>query len=195
MGICFYEVKAEYVAYLSSYEPRLFHNRKEGQSNERKYIGVVLQVNDFDYFAPLSSFKPKHECMRNGLDFIKIRKYAVINLNNMFPVPVSERSYVDFNRVNDQKYKALLIAEYRAIKPIQDKILKNASALYKHKLAHGNDSWLPKVKKTRRSIVRLKNETLSRPLPKEMLSQNFPISLWEFRTSNADRSSRDLSFC
>lgn len=36
------------------------------------------------YFAPLSSYKPKHEKMKNGLDFIKVGNYAVININNMF---------------------------------------------------------------------------------------------------------------
>lgn len=56
----------------------------------------VFQINDMEYFAPLSSFKPKHEKMKEGLDFIKILRYAVINLNNMFPVPYSERVYVNF---------------------------------------------------------------------------------------------------
>ena len=41
-----------------------------------------------DYFAPLSSFKEKHTRMPEAVDFIKIKRYAVINLNNMFPVPV-----------------------------------------------------------------------------------------------------------
>jgi len=86
-NIKFYEINATYIDYLKPYAPHLFHNRREGQVNERKYIGVVLQVRGNDYFAPLSSFKPKHQRMKEGLDFIKVRHYAVINLNNMFPVP------------------------------------------------------------------------------------------------------------
>ena len=31
---------------------------KKSQTNTRKYLGVVLRVNDMDYFAPLSSHKP-----------------------------------------------------------------------------------------------------------------------------------------
>ncbi len=39
------------------------------------------------YFAPLSSYKDKHKKMLETVDFIKIKDYAVINLNNMIPVP------------------------------------------------------------------------------------------------------------
>ena len=42
------------------------------------------------YFAPLSSYTPKHDKMKNGLDFIKIGNYAVININNMFPVHIPQ---------------------------------------------------------------------------------------------------------
>lgn len=139
-----YEVNAEYIDYLAACAPHLFHNRQEGQSHERKYIGVVLRVNEMDYFAPLSSFKPKHRLMKEGLDFIKIQRYAVINLNNMFPVPKHVCSYVDFNAVKDQRYRSLLLSEYRFIRSIQGKIRKNAAALYKHKLANGNGTSLSK---------------------------------------------------
>ncbi len=80
-----------------------------------------MQVNGLDYFVPLSSFKPKHERMKESMDFIKVLRYAVLNLNNMFPVPKTEREYVDFETVQDCKYKALLLAEYRYIKSIREK--------------------------------------------------------------------------
>ena len=137
-----YEINAGYVAYLSSYAPHLFQNRRSGQKNERKYIGVVLHINDFDYFAPLSSFKDKHRLMKEGLDFIKIKDYAVINLNNMFPVPPSEAKYVDIRGERDPHYRALLLAEYRYIKSIQEKIRKNAQNVYRIKQKDGESSAL-----------------------------------------------------
>ena len=143
-NIKFYEIQAAYVDYLAQYAPHLFRNRQEGQANERKYIGVVLRVGANDYFAPLSSFKAKHQRMKEGLDFIKIRRYGVINLNNMFPVPPGACSYVDFASVRDTKYRSLLLAEYRFVKSIQDKIRKNAAALYKHKLVNGDSTPLAK---------------------------------------------------
>ncbi len=143
-GIKLYEIDGDYITYLSAYEPHLFYNKREGQKNERKYIGIVFQINGFDYFAPLSSFKDKHKFMKESLDFIKIKDYAVVNLNNMFPVPESERKYVDIRAERDPHYRALLLAEYRYIKAIQDKIWKNAQNLYKIKLKDGNTSALAK---------------------------------------------------
>lgn len=143
-NIKIYEINPAYINYLVPYAPHLFHNSKKGQANERKYIGVVLQINGMDYFAPLSSFKPKHKTMKDGLDFIKIKNYAVINLNNMFPVPAGECSYVNIGSVKDPAYRALLLSEYRFIKSVQEKIRKNAAALYKHKIANGNETALAK---------------------------------------------------
>lgn len=142
--IKFYEINENYVNYLLIYEPQLFHNSQKGQANKRKYIGIVFQINNMDYFAPLSSFKTKHEKMKEGLDFIKVQNYAVINLNNMFPVPPNQRTYVDFNAIKDTKYKSLLLGEYRIIKSIESKIRKNAAILYRHKLENGNTTQLSK---------------------------------------------------
>ena len=52
-----YEINSDYVDYLVPSAPLLFHNKKPGQANERKYIGIVLSINGYNYFAPLSSFK------------------------------------------------------------------------------------------------------------------------------------------
>lgn len=130
-----YEVDNAYVDYLSSFEPRLFHKKQPGQRNERKYVGVVLTANGYNYFAPLSSFKEKHRRMCDALDFIKVRSLAVINLNNMFPVPDGLVYCVDFSSVQDTKYRALLQSEWRYIKSIQDDIVNKANALYKLKLS------------------------------------------------------------
>ena len=137
-----YEINAGYVDYLVPSAPHLFRNKQPGQHNERKYIGIVLRVNGLDYFAPLSSFKEKHRKMREGIDFMKVKDYAVINLNNMFPVPLSECAYVDIAKVKDQKYRSLLLAEYRAIKSMEEKIRKNAQTLYQLKIRDGDASAL-----------------------------------------------------
>lgn len=91
-----------------------------------------------NYFAPLSSFKLKHERMKNRLDFIKVGNYAVININNMFPVPDGEYTYVDIPKTKNLQYRKLLTTEYRIIRKLQDKIKNNAAEVYKHKIAQGN---------------------------------------------------------
>ena len=110
-----------------------------------KYIGIVFAINNIKYFAPLSSFKCKHEKMKNGLDFLKIGNYAVINLNNMFPVPDGEYTYVEIPKVKDLQYRKLLTTEYRIIRRMQDKIRSSAAELYKHKINKGNSTALAKM--------------------------------------------------
>ena len=82
--------------------------------------------------------------MQEALDFIKIKNYAVININNMFPVPAGLAEYVDISKERNQKYKSLLLAEYRAIKAMQEKIRKNAQLVYKHKVENGSSTALAK---------------------------------------------------
>lgn len=143
-NIKLYEVDEKYIDYLLPTAPHLFQNKKPKQKNTRKYIGVVLIVNGYEYFAPLSSFKDKHEHMQESLDFLKVKKYAVINLNNMFPVPNGVYIYVDIAKEQNLKYKALLLNEYKLIKSMQEKIRKNAVILYNHKNKNGNATALAK---------------------------------------------------
>ena len=143
-NIKLYEIDEKYISYLMPFAPHLFRNKKPEQQNSRKYIGILLVVNGLEYFAPLSSFKEKHKQMQEALDFLKIKEYAVINLNNMFPVPKGTYTYVDISKEHNPKYKALLLSEYRYIKSIQDKIRKNAVTLYNHKIKNGNATALAK---------------------------------------------------
>lgn len=82
--------------------------------------------------------------MKNGLDFIKVGNYAVININNMFPVPDNEYTYVDIPKVKNPQYRKLLATEYRIIRKLQDKIKNNAAEVYKHKIRKGNATALAK---------------------------------------------------
>ena len=41
LDIKFYEIDANYVSYLSAFEPLLFHNSRANQTNSRKFIGIL----------------------------------------------------------------------------------------------------------------------------------------------------------
>ena len=137
-----YEIDSDYISYLSGFEEHIFKNRKISQNFSRKYVGVVLNINGFDYFAPLSSFKEKHKRLSETTDFIKIGVYAVINLNNMFPAPLELCKQINFNEIEDLNYKNLLRNEYRIIRKKAALILQNASAVYKHRLLNDGKSKL-----------------------------------------------------
>ena len=110
----------------------------EGGSSGRKYIGVVFEINNLSYFAPLSSFKLKHKKMKESVDFIKIKDYAVININNMIPVPKGQLIELNINAEKDPHYKFLLQSESREINRQKSRIRKNAEIVYNHKKRNGN---------------------------------------------------------
>ncbi|MDR2133434.1 MAG: type III toxin-antitoxin system ToxN/AbiQ family toxin [Clostridiales Family XIII bacterium] len=60
----------------------------QGDKSVCPFVGVLLEINEMKYYAPLSSPKPKHLKMGNQLDFLKINggKLGAINFNNMIPV-------------------------------------------------------------------------------------------------------------
>ena len=121
-NIRIYEVKSEYIKYLGNYQKHIFAqaNGKE----KRKYIGIVFEIKGIKYFAPLSSFKTKHKQIQEGVDFIKIKDYAVINLNNMIPVPNSQIIDIDINKEQNASYRYLLQAESREINRQKNRIRK-----------------------------------------------------------------------
>ena len=137
-----YEIKNEYIKYLSNYQEHLFlHTNEKGK---RKYIGIVFQINGINFFAPLSSYKTKHVKMKESVDFIKIKDYAVINLNNMIPVPNSQIVESDINKEKDLSYRYLLQAESREINRQKNRIRKNAEIVYSHKIHNGDSTALAK---------------------------------------------------
>ncbi|MDD6071344.1 MAG: type III toxin-antitoxin system ToxN/AbiQ family toxin [Clostridiales bacterium] len=141
-GLKLYEINSNYIKYLAKYQDHLFIS--DGDKANRKYIGIILQMNGLKYFAPLSSFKQKHKRMKGSVDFIKLRDYAVININNIVPVPEGEYHLVDVNGTKDQQYRFLMQAESREINRQRNRILKNADIVYKHKLRYGDATPLAK---------------------------------------------------
>ena len=58
--LLFYEIDENYINFLSQFSEHLFKNAKITQKHSRKYIGILFEINEMKYFAPLSSFKLKH---------------------------------------------------------------------------------------------------------------------------------------
>lgn len=124
-----YHIKDEYIAFLRSYDANVATNKNE----TRPYIGIVLYIDGFSYYAPLTSPKPKHAKMKNGKDFRKIQngEYGAINFSNMIPVVDSALSLIDINGLADEKYKRLLQNQYKALKADSDAIKATAKKLRK----------------------------------------------------------------
>ena len=82
MSFSFYCVEPSYCDYLREYDPKVPYTMDK--KSTRPFIGIVLNINGFDYFAPLTSPKPKHLKMKNQIDFLKINNgiWGAINFNN-----------------------------------------------------------------------------------------------------------------
>lgn len=68
-------------------------------------------IEKCEYFAPLSSSKPKHKKLKNTLDLIKINNgdYRVVNFNNM--IPITNKNYIEFdlNKKSNDKNEMYII--------------------------------------------------------------------------------------
>ena len=79
-------VNSSYCDYLRKVDNKVVYNKNEKEL--RPFVGILFQIESFEYFAPLSSPKPKHKEMKNTIDFLKIKdgQLGAINFNNMIPV-------------------------------------------------------------------------------------------------------------
>ena len=80
----FYIVKEEYINFLSKYDSHIAYNKEE----HRPYVGVVLEIEDKKYFAPLSSPKEQHKKYKENFTFlnlkITIKSWVLLDLRTCF---------------------------------------------------------------------------------------------------------------
>lgn len=101
-----YYLDENYINYLRRYDSKVAYNK----NTTRPYIGIVYTFHGLNYFAPLSSPKPKHLHMKaKAIDIFKIDKgkLGIVNINNMIPTPIECISEV-LPKVKDEKYKTLI---------------------------------------------------------------------------------------
>ena len=105
-------VDSEYCDYLRKFDNKVMYNKSEKEL--RPFIGVLFKIDNYEYFAPLSSPKEKHRKMKNNIDFFKIKggELGVMNFNNMIPVTSNFYTLIDLNKetltIEESKYQKLL---------------------------------------------------------------------------------------
>lgn len=133
--LSFYVVDAAYCDFLRKTDKCVPYTMDKKAN--RPFVGILLQVNGTDYYAPLSSPKPKHTSMKNQVDFIKIDggQYGVINLNNMIPIHNNSVTIVNptiqhGDSSTDIAYKNLLANQLTWCNAHKADILSKAQRLY-----------------------------------------------------------------
>lgn len=157
-------IRNEFVAYLRQFDSKVLSNKNE----YRPYVGIVLTINNINYFAPLSSPKKKHLTMRSGIDFKKLQngELGAINLNNMIPVLSSELIKIDIDNITDVSYRRLLQKQAIYINKIEESIKISAFNLYN--IINSRDLDLSPTK------IKIKNRCCNLPLL-EKVYENYKL--------------------
>lgn len=141
-----YIADKKYVNYLRKFDEKV--ENIDYNSKLKPYIGILITINELNYYVPISSPKEKHYKIREGMDFVKIMQddkiIGVLNLNNMIPIldkNVKALKYKEIEKYRDftsDKEKSLYIAflnfELNLINNKIEKIKKNAVKLYNEKI-------------------------------------------------------------
>jgi protein AbiQ len=124
----FYDIDENYVKYLQTIDGQI---PNIGYLSNNKFVcGVVLSINNFNYFAPISS---NIKMYRTSLPiFDKQKIIATIRFCFMFPALTSVLTEKNFKLIknDDSKYADLLIKEYNYCSLNEDKILNKARSVY-----------------------------------------------------------------
>ena len=124
-----YYLDEDYINYLRKFDLKVAYKKKA----TRPYVGVVYTYNGLNYFAPLSSPKPKHLKMsEKAIDVFKIDKgnLGVVNLNNMIPTPSFCLTEV-LPTLKDIKYKTLIENQTTFLNNHKNKLFSKVKLFWK----------------------------------------------------------------
>lgn len=122
----FYQIDTNYLNTLRQIDGRVPHNKefigRKGKS--RPYVGVMLSIDNIDYFVPLSSKKKRSSFVVMPIYDNNDDQIATLMLNNMLPVPPKYRKILNMDgvKITDPKYFDLLMNELNFLRPRRESI-------------------------------------------------------------------------
>lgn len=158
----FYVIDVEYLKFLhDNIDSEVRYD--EFKSYDRKpFLGIVVIIDKYTYFIPLTSSKEKHSRWKNvdnthylvyeiidneskrRNDVVKfysdkqvLKILSALEIKKMIPVPNGYYKRIDFSDIADEKYRSLLLKEYAFCKKIQDGILEKARKIYQEQKSTG----------------------------------------------------------
>ena len=104
-----YTLDVKYVRDLANADNRVMSVSPQQHKENRPFVGIIIIMKQHNYCIPMTSPKPKHNKMKNDLDFSKILDsnnclIGALNFNNM--IPVTSKNYIEFDlnkRTTDKK--------------------------------------------------------------------------------------------
>lgn len=133
MNLKFYEVDGEYIKFLKENGDSRIPNI-DYKNHKKFFCGIVLTINNFNYFAPVSSYNKKAHTvfliMEKDRQSKKLIPISSLRFSFMFPCPIEYLSQKDFSK-EDPKYQSLLRKELHYCNINREKIKKLANEVYK----------------------------------------------------------------
>lgn len=126
--LSFYYINKDYANYLRNFDTKV--PALDYDSHDKFFCGIVLSIQDNDYYVPISHDTIKYQTSMRILD--KGRPISSLKFSFMIPIPNTEIKRIDFNEIakEDPKYADLLRAEYKFCAANEANIINKANAVY-----------------------------------------------------------------
>jgi protein AbiQ len=154
-----YAVTDEYINYLRQFDNKVYDNKEDKRKVMRKYLGIVLTINEMNYYIPMSSPKKsdyKENEIRKSIvpivrivsneekDNIPVLK-GTLRISNMIPVPNSELILYEPKKETNKDYKILVEKELVFIEKNEEMIKKYVKIIYNQKINNYDVSYIKNV--------------------------------------------------
>lgn len=136
-----YTLDVKYVRDLANVDDRVMSVSPQQHKENRPFVGIIIIMEQYNYCIPMTSPKPKHNKMKNDLDFSKIldsnnHLIGALNFNNMIPVSNDVIQKLDIrpsssDTPKERAYKELLNNQLDWCNDNIDNIIKKANKLYR----------------------------------------------------------------
>lgn len=137
----FYQIDSSYLNILRQVDERVPLNKEfYGRKGARPYIGIMLSVENIDYFVPLSSKKKRTSFVVMPIYDSNRVQIASLLLNNMLPVPPKFRKLLNMDgvKITNPKYYDLLLNELNYLRP-RTKAIKSRCAIIRLVIVEGDE--------------------------------------------------------
>ena len=144
-----YQIDIKYIRNLHNLDQRVLSVSPQIGKNTRPFLGILLVCNKHKYCVPLSRAKPKHEKMRDKIDFKKIMYngvlLGVLNFNLMIPVEQAQIQQIDtkihkHDNMDTRRRKEILSKELKWCNEHARDLNNTANVLYPKYLSGDNFS-------------------------------------------------------
>lgn len=143
----FFFIKGAYIKIYSIKQEHINNcykiDNKVMKKDDRPYVGIVLELKGYNYFAPLTSATESKTKLNNQTTlklFDEDKSFlGAIRFNNMIPCKYDHVELLNFDEL-DIKYKKLVQKQYQLINyTYKDRIKSKAIKVYEKKINNPND--------------------------------------------------------